>query len=287
MKCTILTLCLFLSLAAAAQQDILSTMYMNVLEYYNPAAAGVDYRHKAILQYRNQWDKVNGAPNSLTAVYSARLDSINSALGFAGHFDAIGFNRQLSGHVNYAYHFHLGESTLSAGAQLGVISFGISPDWVPPVSANDPALPDSRYVSAFDCGAGLYFRRRSLFGGAGMKHINRPAFSFNKEVSYNTARHSFLNAGYEFYLNRNFTLVPSVLGMTDFKELSATFMLEGVLFRNIRAAVQYRTSDSAAALLMWDIAGKFRIGYAYDLTLNALSGISRGSHEIAAGFLLR
>jgi hypothetical protein len=37
----------------------------------------------------------------------------------------------------------------------------------------------------------------------------------------------------------------------------------------------------------WDIMEKFRVGYSYDLTLNKLKSISRGSHEIVLGLMLK
>jgi hypothetical protein len=46
------------------------------------------------------------------------------------------------------------------------------------------------------------------------------------------------------------------------------------------AGLTYRTSDALGIMLGYNAFKSFTVGYSYDLTLNKLSSISRGSHEM-------
>lgn len=286
MKKLLLTSFLLLfSAAAFAQQDKLLTQFWNAYQDINPGAVGLEYKHQATALYRNQWDKVNGAPNTFTANYGIRLDAINSGLGLVFVHDAIGFARQNNAILNYSYHIKLGEkSILALGIGLGIINFGMDPVWIPPTNVQDPSLPTSSSGTNFDMNLGVVYKRDKLSVGFSTTHLNQKSIS---TVNYSTARHYILFGMYQFDLGTDFYLKPQVVMRTDAVKFSADINVLAYFKNKYWAGMTYRTSDAIAFMVGWDILEKFRIGYSYDLTINQLNNVSIGTHEIVLGLMLK
>ena len=127
----------------------------------NPGATGVGMAHEACgtMIYRNQWDKFNGAPNSVLANAEANVSQyFPSAVGISFYHDAIGFSRQNNVTLNYSYHLPLDNGTLGIGAAVGLNSFGMNPTWVTPDgNPFDASLPQAKSQATFDANFGLYY----------------------------------------------------------------------------------------------------------------------------------
>jgi hypothetical protein len=92
-----ITLLAFFSLAMnvlMAQQDKLITHFIYDKMSLNPGETGIDDGICMTSLYRNQWDKVNGAPNSALFNIGANLTRFfPGGVGLAFYHDAIAFNR--------------------------------------------------------------------------------------------------------------------------------------------------------------------------------------------------
>ncbi len=78
-----------------AQQDKLLTHWIYDKMSLNPGETGIDDGICGTLIYRNQWDKVSGAPNSAVLNVEANInDYIPGGVGVSFYHDAIGFLRQ-------------------------------------------------------------------------------------------------------------------------------------------------------------------------------------------------
>jgi type IX secretion system PorP/SprF family membrane protein len=99
--------------------------------------------------------------------------------------------------------------------------------------------------------------------------------------------HTFLTAGYRFFLNDDISFLPSAL---------VKYITSAPVGFDVNAKVQYRDfiwlggsyryQDSYAAMAGLNISNTLNIGYSYDITTSRLNTVSRGSHEIVVGFLL-
>ena len=154
MKKKIILLTSFLSLATGAiiaQQDKLLTHFIYDKMSINPGETGLDDGICATTIYRNQWDKVNGAPNSAVLNVEANAKRFGG-FGLSFFHDAIGFNRQNNVLLNYAYPLTVGNAgILGIGIGVGIVNFGMSPVWVPPTTLVDPTLPASFSATNLDC----------------------------------------------------------------------------------------------------------------------------------------
>ncbi len=261
-------------------------MFWNNYSVINPAVSGLYYKHHANVSYRNQWDKVNGAPNTITAGYNIKLDALHGGLGANYQYETIGLIEQGKANLNYSYHIKLGETgILAVGIAAGFVHAKSSGNWIPPTSTPDPTLPVSGNKNAFFLNAGIVYKARKFSIGLSSTQINEPRVK--GIYYYSLQRHYYLFADYIFPIGNDYYVKPQVIVRTDEVKMSADFNVLGYFKNQYWIGLSYRTSDAVAFMGGWDIKEKFRIGYSYDLTINKLSSISRGTHEIVLGFMLK
>ena len=297
MKRNFLALSLFLMVAGASaygQQDKLITHFMYDKMSLNPGATAADGGEGAIcgtMIYRNQWDKVNGAPNSAVLNLEADLTRFfPGRIGIAFYHDAIAFTRQNNLLLNYSFPLEIaGAGTLGIGVGIGFMNVGMNPQWVPPTTNFDPTLPAGFSSMNLDLNFGLYWKGvQGYYVGVSSTHLTESrleglsAAGSGFTTTYNPARHYYLMGGYEYDLgNDNGRIDANVMLRTEFVKVSmdinARYHL-GVI--PAYAGITYRTSDAVAIMLGYKPIPSLSIGYSYDITVNKLASYSRGSHEI-------
>jgi type IX secretion system PorP/SprF family membrane protein len=286
-------LILFFSLSLTgliAQQDKLITNFMYDKMSINPGKTGIDMNNSicATSIYRNQWDKVNGAPNSAVLNIEGNFSrSFKGGLGLAFYHDAIGFSRQNNLLLNYSFPIQIGKvGVLGLGVGIGIINYGIEPTWVPPTSTTDPSLPLGFAATNLDANFGAYFQGKDFYAGLSSTHLSESLLEKSVaglDQNYQTARHYYLMGGKTFDDVLNGKIDAQVLMRTDLVKLS--FDLNTRYFYTLNDQVlygglSYRNSDAIAVLFGYSPIDRFTVGYSYDVTINKLASVSRGSHEI-------
>ncbi|WP_107038809.1 PorP/SprF family type IX secretion system membrane protein [Brumimicrobium mesophilum] len=266
------------------QQDKTLTHFIFDKMSINPGATGVGMSHQACgtMIYRNQWDKFNGAPNSVLANAEANLSQyFPSAAGISFYHDAIGYSRQNNVTLNYSYHLALANGTLGIGAAIGLNSFGMAPTWVTPDGIDtDPSLPTSTSQATLDANFGLYYMHETGWY-AGISSTHLPAAEID-QLNFNTARHYYAMGGYR--MDQAFGI--SELGLegnglirTDLNFLSADINIRALWNNVMYAGLTYRTTDAIGIMAGFNWSS-FTFGYSYDITTNRISSISAGTHEV-------
>ena len=273
-----------------AQQDKLITNFMYDKMSINPGKTGIDMNNSicATSIYRNQWDKVNGAPNSAVLNIEGNFSRLfKGGLGLAFYHDAIGFSRQNNLLLNYSYPIQIGNvGVLGLGLGIGIINYGIEPNWVPPTTANDLSLPVGFAATNLDANFGAYFQGKDFYAGLSSTHLSESLLEKSVaglDQNYQTARHYYLMGGKTFDDVLNGKIDAQVLMRTDLVKLS--FDLNARYFYTLNdqvlyGGISYRNSDAIAVLFGYSPIERFTVGYSYDITINKLSSVSRGSHEI-------
>ncbi len=281
------------------QQDKLLTHFMFDKMSLNPGATGLGMPDGfcATTIYRNQWDKVNGAPNSAVLNVQGNLSRyFPGGVGLSFYHDAIGFTRQNNVLLNYSYPIYMDAvGILGIGVGVGIQNMGMSPDWVPPTQTPDASLPVGFAATNLDANFGVYFKSDNNFY-VGLSSTHVPASVLESKEgdithNFNTARHYYVMGGFK---------VPSVggspgdldiniLGRSDLVKYSADINARYIWDDKAYGGLTFRTSDAIAVMFgaqpwkminpgtPWD---NLTIGYSYDITINKFSNISRGSHEI-------
>ncbi len=284
-----------------AQQDKLITHFIYDKMSINPGKTGVDMYNSicATSLYRNQWDKVNGAPNSAILNVEANLSKFfPGGVGLAFYHDAIGFARQNNLLLNYSYPITIGNNgTLGIGIGVGIINYGMNPDWVPPMTMNDPDLPQGFAATNLDANFGLYYSGKDFNVGFSSTHLSetllKQSVTFNGatlDQNYQTARHYYLMGGKTFRKTLGGDIDAQVLLRTDLVKFSADlnaryiYSLDGD--KQLYGGLTVRTSDAFAIMVGYTPISQLTVGYSYDLTLNKLANISRGSHELVVKYCM-
>ena len=93
----------------------------------------------------------------------------------------------------------------------------------------------------------------------------------------------YLMGGYKFKDVMNGTIDAQMLVRTDFIRFSADLNAR-YLFKlddkDAYGGLTFRTSDAIAVMLGYSPMPKLQVGYSYDITVNKIASISRGSHEL-------
>jgi type IX secretion system PorP/SprF family membrane protein len=278
-------LCLFSVSNLNAQQQKLLTHFMFDKMSINPGATGMGILDGicGTAIYRNQWDRVVGAPNS--AIFNAEANLSRyfpSAVGISFYHDAIGHSRQNNVTLNYSYHLPLGNGNLGMGLGLGLVSYGFNPSWVTPdFNPNDPLLPPAMSEANFDANFGLYYQSDDNWY-AGLSAVHLPGSEL-QQLNFETVRHYYLMGGYKmvdaFDVDR-LDLEYNVLMRTDMIKASADLNVRAIWDKLFYGGLTFRPYDALGIMGGMQLPNNFMFGYSYDITVNKLASISRGSHEL-------
>jgi type IX secretion system PorP/SprF family membrane protein len=279
-----------------AQQDKLLTHWMYDKMSLNPGETGLDDGVCGTMIYRNQWDKVSGAPNSFVFNVEANLENllpIPGGLGMSFYHDAIGFVRQNNVTLNYSYPVYTNYGVLGVGIGVGLINVGMQPDWVPPTNLFDDKLPIGFSKSGLDLNFGAYWRgNQGYYAGISSTHLSATKLSekfntgngLNGVQSYNAARHYYIMGGYRHPQNIGPGKIEgNVLMRTDLVKFSSDWNARYVMSANSTmeyyGGITFRSSD-ALAFMLGGSMDNWTAGYSYDLTVNKLASFSNGTHEL-------
>ncbi len=291
----------FLSFGLFAQQDKLLTHFIYDKMSINPGKTGIDIYNGvcATSLYRNQWDKVNGAPNSAILNVEANLSKyFPGGIGLSFYHDAIGFSRQNNLLLNYSYPISIGNAgTLGIGVGVGIMNYGMNPDWVPPTQNPDNSLPAGFAATSLDANFGLYFNGKDFYAGFSSTHLSESLLKQDVTVNgvsfaqnYQTARHYYLMGGKTFKDMFGGDIDAQILMRTDLVKFSADLNARYIYTlkdqKQLYGGLTFRTSDALAFMVGYTPIDRLTVGYSYDITVNKLANISRGSHELVVKYCM-
>lgn len=272
--------------------------------FINPAYAG--YKQQLYLQtyYRKQWTGIEGSPETVAVAGDTYLE--DSKLGVGGQFltDRMGAQRTNAVYGNLAYHLRLGNTKyLSFGAAAGVVNSQLDGGMLNPDIDDDPNIPVSKERMTYpDLKLGLFLYDERYYVGLAADQMLSSVLDLDQgDVMVQPKPHIYLSGGYHFDLNYNFSLVPSVMYMDDFKssarlDLNTALILNDMFWlgagyrmgidmpgRDIQDGLKKATA--AIAMVQVQLREGLRLGYAYDHTLSGLSVGTFTTHDISISFL--
>lgn len=293
-----------LSLAATAivafgQQDVQMTQYTQNKLTYNPGFAGMNGSICAVIMYRSQWMKFEGAPvtgliNVDAPVFTNSV--LHGGAGLTVISDKLGNDNSLFARAAYAYHLPVGAiGKLGIGIDAGIIQKSLKFDWIPPDGTStitqDLAIPDKATSAlTYDVNFGLYYNTQKLYVGLSASHLPQQELVKTGQFDFQNARHYFIIAGYAFNLGPSLQLMPSVKVKSDAK--STIFDLgANVLWNNmVWAGASYRMTDAVAAqvgFMKSTAKQSWKIGISYDITLSELKDYSSNTPEVMIGYCFK
>ena len=306
--------------AASAQQQPHHTQYMMNPFIINPAVAGIEDYWDLRLSHRHQWAGLQDAPVTSYLTAQGPLWKSGAAItgdeGGRAHSsaytappahpgagrvlvnDVTGPIRRFAFTANLAHHVRLSErASLSGGLGVGMQTFSLDGSKLDFANPGDPSAGNGLGVEKRwkpDVRVGLWFYTARFFAGVSAANIIRQDLAFDdnrvitNEKRGRLAPHLFFTAGYRFRLNEDFSLLPSLM----FRYVSPMPLSVDVNARlqyrdRLWAGLNYRHQEGVAAMLGVYISPLLNVGYAYDYTASSLNAVSKGTHELTIGLLLR
>ena len=211
-------------------------------------------------------------------------------MGYGGLIftDITGPTRRIGAQLSSAYHAKISETLkMSFGLALGFTQYAVDGDKISVRETDDPIL-QNRLSSdiIFDGKAAFYLYHEKYYFGLSVPNITQTKLEpFDGQAAIgNLEPHYNVIAGYNYVLNDDITLKPSVL----------LKYVQPVPFRvdmNLTAVYQdkfwigggYRINDGIIALAGADLNNRMQITYAYDILTSDLSSYSGGIHELTIG----
>ena len=275
-----------LSVGLHAQRTPLTTQYLFNGLLINPAYAGSRDALTANLTYRQQWVGFEGAPTTQILSVHSPVNGKHIGLGLMVYNDRIGVSRETGVMTNYAYRLRLGTGKLALGIGAGLKV--LQADWtnVRTTTAGDAEFAtDSRGVVKPNFSAGAYYYNKRWFAGLSVPFILSQAYNAQTESweVKNDTRHyqPMLTAGMLVELEHDLKLKPSVLlRKAGGNPVQADLNMNMIWKDSFWLGVSYRMSDAVCFSVEVLPTKQFRIGYAYDLGINALRTYHQGSHEV-------
>ncbi len=276
------------------QQTSVITNYMFNNMVFNPAFAGMSGGISITGLIREQWfgfkdsDGNKVAPETLFLTVDAPIRAIHGGIGGMVSQDKLGFFKNTTLKIGYAYKAEVGSGILSAGVQLGFQNGKFDYSKFKPVNTSDPLLQGDQAKSdmIFDLAVGVYYRVPEKFyiGLSGDQLLQ----SKGSNTQYRLNRTFYLTGGYQWDIPNHpaFQLQPSAFVMFD--GTTFQFSLSGLVWYNNKfyGGLAYRFEDAVSVLAGLTIKG-FRIGLAYDVGISKMMKYSNGSFEVMLNYVLK
>lgn len=248
----------------------------------NPGYAGSTGAMCATSLLRNQWVGFEGAPVSANLAFDALVETMHGGFGFAVTSDKLGFQKALAAKASYAYRMRVfNNGRLAFGLSGGFFQQSIDLSSKTTVSPGPDPVLDNAASSAIapDFDFGIYFNTTDYYLGASVTHINEANLDFSS-FKFQLHRHYYLMGGYNYALNRVFTLKPGFFVKSDAISTQGDVNLTVLYNNTIWAGVSYRIEDAVIFMAGLNITNELKFGYSYDYTTSSLNLASKGSHEI-------
>jgi type IX secretion system PorP/SprF family membrane protein len=277
-----------LAVGANAQQDAQYSQYMFNHLALNPAYAGTKDALCLTLLNRNQWVAMeDGAPHTSSLSLHGPLRSKKIGLGIEFISDNLGPHRMGGVMTSYSYNIHLLSGKLSFGLRTGFYKYVT--DWTR-IHYKDQADPYAQLTETESKGVlsadfGMYYYTKSFYWGVSADHLNHDKYSvFGPDPQF-LAMHIYSPIGIGFQVTDNLVINPSVLvkyvkGAPVAFDANCNFLIENRLW----LGASFRKGYGVAALMMWHITEKFKLGLSYDHGVNRIGVLGKASFEAMIGY---
>lgn len=293
---------ILLSNSVVAQQDAQFSQYMFNGFYYNPAVAGNDGRANFFLTHRTQWlgyaatfGDDGGSPQ--TQMFSATAPFVyvpNTGIGLHVVRDQRGPVSSIEAQLSFSYHLDVfgGQGKLSIGARGGIYNQTLDAGKLRFVDeTNDQVAQtlknNTLTASKPDMAFGVWYNQEDFYVGIAGNHLLGSKINFGLDGLNNAlARNLYITGGYNYPLNDQWLLQPSVIIKTlpenGLRTTSIEISALGTYNQKFWGGLAYRQSDAVTALIgMYPTKdNRMRIGYAFDYVVSGRQGKAPTSHEI-------
>ncbi|MBK8347115.1 MAG: PorP/SprF family type IX secretion system membrane protein [Saprospiraceae bacterium] len=251
----------------------------------NPGAIGSAMKHQILLNYRNKWSGIDGAPRTATISYNGPVGN-RLGLGVNIVSDRFGELETTKGALGLSY---------TIKSETNQVGFGISAEYIKHSlsgfgnsNPNDPiinlALAGAEY---FDASFGVYgiYMDRLTYG------LSLPSAVSSRisDIDNNAPDRDLgfiLQFGYKIDVHSDITMTPSLImkklaNVPTHIDMNLNF---GFLQDKLIGGVSYTLgADKRLGFLIGTKIEKFNFYYSYNTSSNLIQDYNNGSHELTLG----
>lgn len=272
---------LLLALQVHGQQDPQFTQYMYNMNIINPAYAGSREGLSFGLLYRNQWSRIDGAPETGTFFGHSPIGN-NLGLGLSVIADQLGPVRETNTYVDVSYTLKLGgEHRLAFGVKAGATFHDIGLASIDLIDPDDPFFQNINETTP-NIGAGFFYYTNKYYLAVSVPNMLASVhLDANGNKIGSETQHYFVTGGYVFDLSPNTELKPSFMVKSSFDApTSFDVNLNARFFKKFEIGASYRLDDSFSGLVNFSLSESVRVGYAYDAVSSDIKAFAPASHEV-------
>ena len=282
-------ICLMLNTTVQAQTDAHFNYFLEVENFYNPAAMNRNGKTNVTGSLSMQMAGYTHAPVTMFigGNMPVPFGEYRNSLGVGLLNETIGLftNRRLL--FDYAYKIGMGKGWMNLGIQAGVMSEEFNGGRLKLETQNDPAFPSGNERGTVgDLGVGVLYVRGGFWAGASAQHLNYPHVEFGKAQG-NTTRMDikptlYLTSGCNIGLrNPLLSIQPCFLVQSDVDFWRVDMSVRGY-YEYDSTLLYLGTTYSPGISVTAMVGGKVRdvlIGYAYEFYTGGVGALN-GSHDL-------
>ena len=266
-----------------AQQEPMFTQYMFNSLTINPAYAGTTETLNLNTLTRLQWVGLEGSPKTFSLTAHTPIEGRKIGLGITLVTDEIGPVNNTFFTINYAYRLRVTDDlTLSMGLKGGISSYTVGLTDLSVIDPEDPQFQSNEKKISPNLGFGFYLYGDQYYVGFSAPKLIQTTVDDEYATDENQLkRHYFIAGGYNCQINSEWLLKPSLLTkIVAGSPVSNDITVQGLYNDLVGAGVMYRIGDAAGLFVFGKVYKELQVGYGYEYSLNGLSGINSGTHEI-------
>lgn len=281
---------LFGLLEISAQQLQNGTQYLVNPYSLSPTLAGYSGYSEATLNYRNNWSKITGSPQTFSASGAGNVYKQKMWLGGEILGDKTDILSLIKINLSYTYklqvennqHLYFGIWTTLYQASVN-IGDGIG------VDPNDPVIQNKSKLNstAINAGFGINYSWRNFNLGISLPALFAPSdkYETNSAFKYRVERQ------FQFYMSNLFRFNDTwqlqaygVFQKTTDVPINVEISAMGIYLGRVWSGLLYRNGGALAVNIGGHIYRGLVFNYSYDIGTGGINKGSGGSHQITVGY---
>lgn len=251
----------------------------------NPGAIGYNMDHNIMVNYRNKWSGIDGAPRTITLAYNG---AVGNRLGLGVNIlsDKFGELQTFKGGLGLSYTIQSENNQVGFGLSADYIKYGLASfgNSTPGDPVINNALNGEEYFDASFGVYGVYLNK--LTYGLVLPSLVSARISDIDQQSTSRELGFILQLGYKLDVHPDISLTPNII-MKKLNNVPTHIDMNlyfGFLQDKLMAGVNYTIgADKRLGFMLGTKIDKFNFYYSYNTTSHIIQDYNNGSHELTIG----
>jgi len=291
MKKTLLFVFALGSWMAQGQQLPLYANYFFAPQMTNPATSGADGFSELTTMHRQQWQGMEGAPETSALVFNGALNKERIGYSVYAFTDKTDIVSRSGIYGNYAYHAQLSEnSVLSFGVGAGYVNNAFDMASVRVKNEGDPFLFPANQNGTLDMTLGVNLRVSDFNLGLSVPQLLNPTITYSNNydgpVAFHLIRHYVARTQYDLNIQKDRMVLSPMVTVRAAAfvkpQVDAGLLFDMKEYGYIGA--MYRSNYAATMNVGVHLTPVLSLGYAHEFSTNTFASYLGMSNEFILSY---